>query len=320
MLTDDLKLEAAAFDKQILDRVKNGHIPDLRRAGRCEYFYNNVWRDQYFANLYFGELVLKIVKSVKKYFKNKKLSQLRLLEVGCGPGHMCLELARNGLNVVGLDISKACIDIAVKTANEDPYKKGRGSLEYVRNNFLEYKEKFDIILFTASLHHFPKTKNIIKHAHRILNSNGIIIADEPTRDQVSKKNVALIFFLKGLLSASGSYFDNINISIKNNNIKKQVEKMFREERYETKSGSKVQSVNDNEAGLKDMFDALTKYFNQLEFYKDFALYHQLIGGLRLSSVEKEHKLALFIKQMDSLLCTLGAIDSTNFYFIGRKKK
>ena len=59
--------EAEAFDAQIRERVDNGHIPDLRRSGRCEYFYNNVWRDQEFVKLYFGEVVEKVIDAAKKY-------------------------------------------------------------------------------------------------------------------------------------------------------------------------------------------------------------------------------------------------------------
>jgi hypothetical protein len=43
--------EAEAFIRQILDRVENGHIPDLRYTQKCEYFYNNVWRHPDFVKL-----------------------------------------------------------------------------------------------------------------------------------------------------------------------------------------------------------------------------------------------------------------------------
>ena len=43
-MTDGLRLEAEAFDGQIRDRVEHGHVPDLRNAVECDYFYNNIWR------------------------------------------------------------------------------------------------------------------------------------------------------------------------------------------------------------------------------------------------------------------------------------
>ena len=315
----NLELEAGAFDHQINERVKNGHFPDLRRSGRCEYFYNNVWRDQYFANLYFGELVQKVIQSASKYFPGKDLRDLTLLEVGCGPGHVCLELARNRLNVVGLDISQACLGIARKVANEDPYSEGRGTINYVCSDFLEFQGTFDIILFTASLHHFPNTDEIISHSFNLLKKGGILIADEPIRDQVSRKNAAVILLLKGLLSATGSYHDKVSVPLDEKGLGNLLQEIYTHERYETEEGEKLQSVNDNEAGLNDMYGALNKYYQQLEFVKDFAIYHQTIGGLRLNSIEEEHKSALFIKQMDSLLCSLGVLDPTNFYFVGRKE-
>ena len=73
-MNDRLEKEAIAFDRQIVDRIKNGHIPDLRRCGRCEYFYNNVWRDQEFVKLYYGEVVENpddIVPALKRSFDAK---------------------------------------------------------------------------------------------------------------------------------------------------------------------------------------------------------------------------------------------------------
>ncbi len=35
-----LDAEANAFDVQIEERIRNGHIPDLRRAPACDWFYN----------------------------------------------------------------------------------------------------------------------------------------------------------------------------------------------------------------------------------------------------------------------------------------
>ena len=61
----DLELEAAAFDRQILDRVENGHIPDLRYTKKCEYFYNNIWRHPDFVKLDFGEIFSLLEAAIK---------------------------------------------------------------------------------------------------------------------------------------------------------------------------------------------------------------------------------------------------------------
>ena len=51
----DLHQEAEAFNSQIDERIANGHIPDLRLAEPCDYFYNNPWRRPAYVKLDFVE-------------------------------------------------------------------------------------------------------------------------------------------------------------------------------------------------------------------------------------------------------------------------
>ncbi len=310
--------EAEAFDVQIRERVDNGHIPDLRRSGRCEYFYNNVWRDQEFAKLYFGEVVAKVIDAAQKYLTKKGKIPKKILEVGCGPGHISLELARNHFDVVGLDLSGACIEVAKEVAAEDPWANERGGLAYLKADFLQHNGKYDIVLFTASLHHFPDCRVAVEHAKNLLNPDGIIIVDEPARDLVSEKNTAVILLIKGLLSSVGAYYQDIKITLTAEEAHSLMKRIYHEERYETEDGTRLQSALDNESGFEQMYSALAKCFYQLEFWKDYAFFHQLVGGIRLKNIEEEHNLAKFLKIMDSILCRYGAIDPTNFYFVGRR--
>ena len=44
---------------------------------------------------------------------------MRVLDVGCGPGRHALELARRGVEVVGIDISQTFIDLASQAAESE---------------------------------------------------------------------------------------------------------------------------------------------------------------------------------------------------------
>lgn len=44
---------------------------------------------------------------------------MRVLDVGCGPGRHALELARRGIEVVGIDISQTFIDLAAQAAKSE---------------------------------------------------------------------------------------------------------------------------------------------------------------------------------------------------------
>ena len=199
------------------------------------------------------------------------------------------------------------------------WKKERGSLSYIQKNFLKQNGEFDVVLFIPSLHHFPNCQYIIDHAKDLLTSNGLIIVNEPVVDQVTTRNAALILLLRGILSATNSYFQDFYLPLEQEKIKEQMKKIFSEEKYELEDGTKGQSINDNESGYDDMYPALKNSFHELEHKKDYAFFHRLIGGILQETIEKEHKLAKFIKMMDSVLCELGALDPTNFYFAVMKK-
>src|ERR1039458_3198559 len=83
MKTNRLKDEAAAFDLQIRERIAHGHVPDLRRAQPCDWFYNNPWRRPEYIDSIFGEDFRFALAQIPP--------GSRILEVGSGPGHMALE-------------------------------------------------------------------------------------------------------------------------------------------------------------------------------------------------------------------------------------
>ena len=153
-MNEILNDEAKAFDLRIKERMNAGHIPDLRRVKSCHYFYNNVWREPLYVSISIGTRFSFILKHINAL----RLQTPRVLEIGCGVGFISLELARNGCNVIGIDISEKNIEVAKKMAKENPYKKGFGSLEYHVSeifNFLENcKNTFDAIVFYGILHHF----------------------------------------------------------------------------------------------------------------------------------------------------------------------
>lgn len=319
MYDDILPEEARAFDQQIIDRVKAGHVPDLRRCAHCDYFYNNVWRDQSYVGLYFGAVVKRVIGDLHRHGKpGKSGTPLRILEVGSGPGHVALELARNGFDVKGIDLSKACIDIAEKVAAEDPWREKRGPLQYQVADFFNVTGTYDAVLFVAALHHFPDANRVIAHAAGLLHSGGLIIADEPLRDMMSHRNASVIFLTKALLSASHAYFEKVELPENEKELKRVLEALYTKEKYETEDHHNVQSPNDNSSTSTQMYDALTRHTEQVEFEKLYALYHQLIGGLRLPTEEENRKLAAFIKLIDAALCQHNAIDPMNFYYVGRK--
>jgi 2-polyprenyl-3-methyl-5-hydroxy-6-metoxy-1,4-benzoquinol methylase len=317
----DLLLEAEAFDNQIQERVAAGHIPDLRCTKECTYFYNNTWRHPDYVRLDFGEQFELIRKAIGEYAEVQG-GMLRVLEVGCGPGYISLELARNGYDTTGIDLSKACIDIAKDFAKKDPWSGTRGPLAYLCGDFyvenLLQSQSFDAVIFVGALHHFSDQEKVGKRVQTLLKENGLIIVHEPTRDRVTRGNATFIHLVRLLLAQGGGFYKDTEIPENFEVHSAEIDAIFSEMRYESQSGENVQSVNDNEAGFLEMNKMLQKHFVQLCFRERYAFFHELIGGLRYEQ-SISSKLARYLRDADAELCRLGVLQPTEFFYTGRNK-
>src|SRR5881296_2293003 len=109
-------------------RLPRGFAADLRRLRSWPSMEGSPWRQPYLAELTFGGMFRLVNKLVSGH-------KLRILEVGCGRGYLSLELARRGHELLGIDLNEETIRIAYQTMNTDPYKSGRGKLEYQVSDF-----------------------------------------------------------------------------------------------------------------------------------------------------------------------------------------
>lgn len=314
-MSNVLQLEAKAFDRQILERIANGHVPDLRNTRPCEYFYNNIWRHPDYVKMYYGPAFERILGYIQKYAG----SSPKILEAGCGPGYVCLELARHGLDVIGIDISKECIRTAQKIAGAERFTGNSKTPSYQVEGFMETDGRYDVILFWSTLHHFTDCDAVMKKAGQLLNPGGIVVVFEPTRDRVTRETVTQIYLIEQLLAMAGLYFKKPDTNNSIEDIRRNVEKMYHLQRYETEGGENLQSVNDNESGFEQMLPALRDHFNQLEYQDGYAFFSQIIGGLRMADMEQNLRMAEFIRMMDAVLCGQKLIMPTEFYFVGQKK-
>lgn len=317
---DVLGQEAKAFDSQIEERIAHGHIPDIRLAEPCDYFYNNPWRRPEYVKLDFGEQ-FEVIRDAILKFSGKSPDQLRILEVGCGPGYLSLEFARNGFNVFGLDISPKCIEIAEKFAAQDPWRDQRGALDYIAADFYTsptlLPESFDVVVFLGALHHFPDQLATLQRAKELIRGNGLVIAHEPVRDRVTRGNAAFVHLLSTLLSVNNNFFRQSELAVDRAKLLDDIEKIFNSLRYESEDGEKVQSVNDNEAGYAEMYPQLTILFRQELFEWRYAFFHEFIGGLRFGD-ERNPQVAKFLREMDRILVEAGVLNASEFLFVGRK--
>lgn len=312
--TSVIEGEKQAFDQQILERVANGHVPDLRHPLRNEWFFNNVWRDPEFVEMSFVDNI----KFLEKYLK----SGSRVLELGCGPGHTSLELARHGHHVTGIDLSPACIRIARETLANNSYQDGFGSLDYQDGDFLKLpliEGSFDAVLAYGALSHFPELEEVLERVSRLLGPSGQILIWDTSVDQYSLKDASILYLIRALLSATGHYYEKQELPQNRLKLEEELGNVLKELQYLDEKGGKLQSPNDNSQNIQTMRAALSRRFDQVTFEWDSCFFRNMIGGIRAQTPEKERALAGFIKLIDRYLIDQKVLNPAFFYYVGKKR-
>ncbi len=109
-------------------------------------------------------------KRLIDYLKEKS-KPLNILEIGCGNGWLSsMLLTIKGSKVTGIDVNEPEIMQAKRL-----FKNER--LDFICAGFdptMFAGQKFDVILFAASIQYFPSLKNILKDTLSCLNGNGEI--------------------------------------------------------------------------------------------------------------------------------------------------
>ncbi len=99
----------------------------------------------------------------------------RVLDVGCGPGHLATRLARDhGLEVTGLDLDPAMVERA-RAASEQRADETRQVPEFVVGDAadLPFEDRsFDAIVTTLSMHHWSDVPAGVAEIARVLRPGG----------------------------------------------------------------------------------------------------------------------------------------------------
>jgi ubiquinone/menaquinone biosynthesis C-methylase UbiE len=117
------------------------------------------------------QLRKQMVRRFIRYITRRKTS-LDILEIGCGNGWLAHQLAEiPGTTVTGVDINFTELQQAARVFSNDP------NLRFIhgdiRSGILEDRQ-FDIIVFAATIEHFPSIKKILHLCLGNLKQNGEI--------------------------------------------------------------------------------------------------------------------------------------------------
>jgi SAM-dependent methyltransferase len=150
---EDLYIEVRRKEKRVLSDCEVMFLPDID-----------------VSHIHFDEWKIRKQSSKRLIaYLEKKNQPLKILEIGCGNGWLsskCAVIA--GSEVIGIDVNADEITQAKRLFKKD-------NLEFRWDSFNPKKfsdEKFDIILFAASIQYFPSVKNILYNALSCLAEKG----------------------------------------------------------------------------------------------------------------------------------------------------
>ena len=120
------------------------------------------------------------------------LAELEILEVGCGGGLICEDLARRGATMVGLDPSQE----ALQTAREHAAQSGlaqRITYEQGYAEALPYASgRFRVVVCLDVLEHVKSLSQTIAEVERVLAPGGVFVFDTINRTLLAR--IALIWY------------------------------------------------------------------------------------------------------------------------------
>ncbi|MGQ9817953.1 MAG: class I SAM-dependent methyltransferase [bacterium] len=188
ILKQKIEEEKAYWDGKILD----GTIPDIRKQIK-EKEVNYIWDDPKIEMLLRKRERDAIIEQASKHKGG------RILEIGCGVGWLSLELARAGMNVVGVDLSSNKIAYARDYYNRIKREENfGGSIEYIVDSIHNVDfppASFDAVVAWDSLHHIPDIAQLIRKIKLWLKDNGDFMVCEHMGSNFLNRLVVIAIYM-----------------------------------------------------------------------------------------------------------------------------
>jgi 2-polyprenyl-6-hydroxyphenyl methylase/3-demethylubiquinone-9 3-methyltransferase len=158
-----------------------------RKRSQEEIFSSFGWWDkECFLNQMTGDRCDYIESCLSRAFGEGAIGQLQVLEVGCGGGLICEELALRGAKMVGIDPSPGALDTARTHAQEQ----GLGqSIQYQQGyaESLPYEDgSFPAIVCFDVLEHVRDLAATIREIARVLAPGGAFVFDTINRTLIAR--------------------------------------------------------------------------------------------------------------------------------------
>jgi ubiquinone/menaquinone biosynthesis C-methylase UbiE len=235
-------------------------------------------------------------------------SAQRIVEVGCGNGYLSLELARDGLEVLGIDVSPDIIEVAERSSTAHPQPSGFGSLRYLCadvNTWQVPEGSFDCVIFNRSLHHLPALQQTMAQVQRLLKQGGRIICQDYVFDRFDERTACWLYQMQRVLFLSGRYdADPATLPDEAASI----------EALRTAWLTRAAEHGLNQ--YEEMMSVLHGICHEHLFAWVPYLFVYIGNGIRHAAPEQERELLTFLKRMEQYLIEHEAINAVGFRFVG----
>lgn len=115
---------------------------------------------------------------IKYYLSIYSKSNAEILDLGCGTGHLTLDLLQAGYKVSAVDLSKELIDFATKSIKCAGYSVEANVMD-LRDLGLLGPQRFDAVICLDVLEHIEDDKSALENINYILKKDGLLIISVP---------------------------------------------------------------------------------------------------------------------------------------------
>ena len=129
------------------------------------------------------------IEKIKSYLSPDDV----VLDIGCGTGTQCGDLAGNVKQVTGIDISSKLLTIAEQRKAE----RKLDNIEFIKTSLYDERLKvdgFDVVMAFFVLHFFEDTDAVFKRVHDLLKPGGLFISETACLGEKSKIAGKLVRF------------------------------------------------------------------------------------------------------------------------------
>jgi 2-polyprenyl-3-methyl-5-hydroxy-6-metoxy-1,4-benzoquinol methylase len=123
------------------------------------------------------------VQHLKEYLP--EVSKLKMLDLGCGAGGVCVSFANRNNRVVGLDLDKKLINLTKINVSdsEDNFPPSGGVSEILSSGTdLPFEDgTFDLVLCNDVIEHLDKQEELVREIYRVLKEGGYLYLTTPNR-------------------------------------------------------------------------------------------------------------------------------------------